>query len=90
MNGKFVGHFLDGIVFFIMKIILAINSKLLRLGVYITGLFLTLMIALSLLLIGLQLSVKPLMKEIIRIRCKKKFCFVLKMLNLDFNLKLST
>ena len=56
---------------------------------YITGLFLTLIIAVNLLSIELQLLVKPLMKEFIRIRCRKKFRFVLKMLNSDLDLMLS-
>ena len=43
----------------------------------------------SLLFTVLQLLVKPLIKEFIRIRCRKKFRFVLKMLNSDLNFKLS-
>jgi quinol-cytochrome oxidoreductase complex cytochrome b subunit len=58
-------------------------------GCYVTGLFLTLIIAINLLLMDLQLSVKPLIKELIKIRCRKKFRLVLKMLNSDLNLKLS-
>lgn len=58
-------------------------------GCYVTGLFLTLIIAINLLLMDLQLSAKSLMKEFIKIRCRKKFRFVLKMLNSDLNLKLS-
>ena len=54
-------------------------------GCYVTGLFLTLITAIVLLSIELQLLVKPLMKEFYRIRCRKKFRFVLKMLNSDLN-----
>jgi len=52
-------------------------------GCYVAGFSLTLIIAISLLFIESQLSVKPLMRKLNRIRCRKKFRFVLKMLNSD-------
>ena len=89
MNGKFVGHFLAVIVFNFSVIHIGSQFGVTTIGCYVNGLFLTLITAIDLLFIELQLSVKPLMKEFFRIRCRKKFRFVLKMLKSDFNLTLS-
>ena len=89
MNGKFVGHFLAGIVFNFSVEHIGSQFGVTTIGCYVTGLFLTLITAIDLLSIDLQLLVKPLMKEFYRIRCRKKFRFVLKMLNSDFNLLLN-
>ena len=89
MNGKFVGHFLVGIVFNFSVNHIGSQFGVTTIGCYVTGLFLTLITAIDLLSIELQLSVKPLMKEFFRIRCRKKFRFVLKMLNSDLNIMLS-
>jgi hypothetical protein len=52
-------------------------------GCSVAGLFLTLTTAINLLLMDLQLSVKPLMKKLNGIRCREKSRFVLKTLNSD-------
>ena len=75
--------------FFLFSVINIINQfGVITVGCYVTGLFLTLIAAINLLFIEPQLSVKSLIKEFIRIRCRKKFRFVLKMLNSDLNLTL--
>jgi len=63
MNGKFVGHFLAGIVFNFNVKYIGGQFGVTTIGRYVTGLFLTLITAIGLLSIELQLSVKPLMKE---------------------------
>ena len=83
MNGKFVRHFLAGIVFNFSVNHIGSQFGVTTIDCYVTVLFLTFITAMSLLFIEQQLLVKPLMKEFFRIRCRKKFRFVLKMLNSD-------
>jgi quinol-cytochrome oxidoreductase complex cytochrome b subunit len=83
------GAFLAGIVFNFNVNHIGSQFGVTTIGCYVTGLFLTLITAIDLLSIELQLLVKPLMKELFSIRCRKKFRFVFKMLNSDLNLMLS-
>ena len=88
MNEKFVRHFLAGIVITLANHV-GSQYRVTTIGYPVTGLFLTLTTAIGLLSIEPQLSVKPLMKEFFRVRCRKKFRLVLKMLKSDLNLVLS-
>ena len=81
--------FLIGIVFNLSVNHTGSSFGVTTIGCCVTGFFLTLITAIDLLFIELQLLVKPLMEEFLRIRCRKKFRFALKMLNSDLNLMLS-